>query len=320
MSSTIINFIINKFLANFLEIDTSKTNVSILTGKIKFENLKIKSEIFQTYNLPYFELLNGYVGGIDIDLKMPFFYNNPIKVKIKEIFVHAKVKNINKLKKEEELNTILQFKQNSLINSEQLLAEIEQMKKQNKENSKNKKSKNETKNANLPEIVKKIINNLLIDINDIVVRFDDDLSYKGIPYSIGLILKHIIVRSTRSNFELPSYIDEVIPLEEINYKLAKIEQLSVYMDLFDFEEELNYQSTISNKVLKKISSDSELKNFLGSELYFYSYCMSELLVHSKNFNAHQYLLYQLDLSVKISLNNDINNKKPILFMNNQSYS
>ena len=315
MSSTIINFIINKFLANFLEIDTSKTNVSILTGKIKFENLKIKSEIFQTYNLPYFELLNGYVGGIDIDLKMPFFYNNPIKVKIKEIFVHAKVKNINKLKKEEELNTILQFKQNSLINSEQLLAEIEQMKKQNRENSKNKKSINETKNANLPEIVKKIINNLLIDINDIVVRFDDDLSYKGIPYSIGLILKHIIVRSTRSNFELPSYIDEVIPLEEINYKLAKIEQLSVYMDLFDFEEELNYQSTISNKVLKKISSDSELKNFLGSELYFYSYCMSELLVHSKNFNAHQYLLYQLDLSVKISLNNDINNKKPILFMN-----
>ena len=193
MSSTIINFIINKFLANFLEIDTSKTNISILTGKIKFENLKIKSEIFQTYNLPYFELLNGYLGSLNIDLKMPFFYNHPIKVEIKEIFVYAKLKNINKLKKEEELRNILNFKKNLLLNTEQLWAEIEQIKRLNKENTKNKRFKKEDQALEaLPEIVKKIINNVLIDINDIVFRFDDDLSYKGIPYSMGLVLKHLL--------------------------------------------------------------------------------------------------------------------------------
>ena len=74
MTSTVLNVIFNKLLANFLEIDTSKTNISILSGRIKLENLKIKREIFEYYYIPYFELLHGYVGSLDIDLKMPFFY------------------------------------------------------------------------------------------------------------------------------------------------------------------------------------------------------------------------------------------------------
>ena len=320
MSSTIINFFINKFLANFLEIDTSKTNVSIFSGKIKFENLKIKSEIFQTYNLPYFELLNGYLGSLNIDLKMPFFYNHPIKVEIKEIFVYAKLKNINKLKKEEELRNILNFKKNSLLNTEQLWAEIEQIKRLNKENTKNKRFKKEDQALEaLPEIVKKIINNVLIDINDIVFRFDDDLSYKGIPYSMGLVLKHLIVRSTRSNYELPSDPNEVIPLGEVNYKVAKIEQLSVFMDLYDLDEELNYTKRISTKAIEKVNKtkNAEFKMFLKEELNFYYYCKSELLVHSQKENAHQYLLFQMNSSTNISLNNDVKNQKPILFMNTE---
>ena len=44
MSSAIINFIINKFLVNFLEIDATKTNISLIKGAIKFENLKIKRD------------------------------------------------------------------------------------------------------------------------------------------------------------------------------------------------------------------------------------------------------------------------------------
>ena len=315
MTSTVLNVIFNKLLANFLEIDTSKTNISILTGKIQLENLKIKREIFEYYYIPYFELLHGYVGSLDIDLKMPFFYNNPIKVKINQIFAHFRQKDINKLKKEEELHTILEYKKNLLINSEQLFAEIEEMKRQNKENNmQGKRFKREEKTEeNLPEIVQKIINNVLIDINEIVIRFDDDLSYKGIPFSMCVILNHITVRSTGKDFKLPESIDEVIPLQEMNYKVAKVEHLSVYMDLFDFEEELNFEKLISTEVYKDIKS--ELKYYLKEELSFYAYCMSELKVHSLEFQSHQYLLYQLNLTTHLTLNNNTKNKKqPILYM------
>ena len=316
MSSTIINFFINKFLANFLEIDTSKTDVSIFTGVIKLKNLKIKSEIFQTYNIPYFELLQGYVGSLDISLKMPFFYNNPIKVIIKQIFAHAKQKDINKLKKDEELHTILEYKKNLLLNMEQLFAEIEEIKRQNKENiNLNFESFNKDKKEgeNMPEIVQKIINNLLIEINDIVIRFDDDLSYKGIPFSMGIILQRIVIRSTGSDFKLRENPHEVIPLKDINYKVAMVEALSVFMDLYDFKEELDYKRIIANKKIESMNSD--LKNYLKDVSSFYSYCINELEVNSKNFNKHEYLLYQLNLLMRFSLNNNVKNKKPIFEMN-----
>ena len=315
MTSTVLNVIFNKLLANFLEIDTSKTNISILSGRIKLENLKIKREIFEYYYIPYFELLHGYVGSLDIDLKMPFFYNNPIKVKINKIFAHFRQKDINKLKKDEELHTILEYKKNLLINSEQLFAELEEMKRQNKENNMQAKrfKRDEKAEENLPEIVQKIINNVLIDINEIVIRFDDDLSYKGIPFSMCVILNHITVRSTGKDFKLPENIDEVIPLQEMNYKVAKVEHLSAYMDLFYFEEELNFEKLIVNGYDKDIKL--ELKNYLKEELRFYIYCLNELKIHSLHFDSHQYLLYQLNLTTNLTLNNNTKNKKqPILYM------
>ena len=186
--------------------------------------------------------------------------------------MHVKQKDINKLKKAEELNNIIEYNKNLLINTEQLLAQIEEVKRDNNESTK-------SKGNNENELVKQIINNLLIDVDGIVVRFDDDLSYKGVPYSIGVILKHIIIRSTQSDFKVPKNIDEVIPFGEINFKVANVEQLFIYMDCFNNEEDLDFNRFISPKVNNHISD--ELKYYLKEELNFYTYCMSELYVNYK---------------------------------------
>ena len=43
--------------------------------------------------------------------------------------------------------------------------------------------------------------------------------------------------------------------------------------------------------------------------------MSEIYVHSRHFEAHQYLLHQLDLSVKVAMNNNTENNKPKITVN-----
>ena len=307
MTSTILNFFFDKFLTNFIEIDTSKTAVSIFSGLIELKNLKIKSEVFQNFNIPYLELVHGYVGSMHIELKMPFFYDNPIKVIIKKIFFHARQKNINKLQKEEELKNLLEYKKQLLLNSEQFFAQIDEVKRQNKENIKRKEMFAKESVAE-PDLVQKIINNLLIEVNDVVFRFDDAISYKDVPFCLGVILDKIIVRSTREDFIIPKNLYEIIPFKEINYKVAMVDHFSIYMDCFNYEEELNFEKLISPKVTHKI--DVELRNYLKSQLNYYSYCMSELKIHAKKFDSHQYLLYHLDLSIKISLNSNAYNKKP----------
>ena len=304
MTSSLLNFIFENFLSSMLEIDTSKTNFSIFSGNIELNNLKIKDEIFQNLNLPFIEVVHGYVGALHISLQMPFFYDHTIKVFIDKIFFHARLKNINKLDKDEEIKNMQEFKKNQLLKTEQIKAQVEEVRRQNEENE-SKKSKGEKKS---PGLVQKIINNLSVEINDIVFKFDDEISYPDVPYSVGIILDSIIIRSTRSDFKIPANADEVIPYEEINFKVVEVDNFSIYMDCFDSKEELDFEKLISSKVTPKIKV--ELRTYLKDQLGFYSYCMSEVYVHSRKFDSHQYLLHQLDVSVKVALNDNPQNKEP----------
>ena len=98
MTTSILNFVFESYLSKFVEIDTSKTNFSLLSGDIELNNLKIKDEIFTMFDIPFIEVVTGYVGSIQIHLQMPFFYDHAIKVFVDKIFFHARSKNINKLK------------------------------------------------------------------------------------------------------------------------------------------------------------------------------------------------------------------------------
>ena len=296
--------VFDTFLSKFVEIDTSKTSFSLLSGKIKLQNLKIKDEIFQMFDLPFVEVAHGYVGTISIDLQMPFFYDHAIKVFVDKIFFHARLKNINKLNKQEEIKNIQNLKEQRLLSAEQVFAQVEDVKKQNSEKETNKKP--EEKKA--PGLVEKIINNLSVEISDIVFKLDDEISYPEIPYTFGVILDNVKIRSTRNDYKIPPDPDEIIPFEEINYKVVAIDNFTVYMDCFDDKEELNYEKLISPKVTQKI--DVNLRNYLRDKFAFYSYCMSEIYVHSRKFESHQYLLHQLDLSVHVAMNDNVMNKKP----------
>ena len=304
MTSSLLNYVFENFLSSIVEIDTTKTNVSILSGDIQLSNLKIKDEIFQNLNLPFIEVVHGYVGALNISLKMPFFYDHTIIVFVDKIFFHARLKNINKLDKDEEIKNMQEFKKNQLLKTEQIKAQVEEVKRQNQENE-SQKSKDEKKS---PGLVQKIINNLKVEINDVVFKFDDEISYPDVPYSIGIILDSINIRSTRSDFKIPENPQEVIPYEEINFKVVEVDNFSIYMDCFDSKEELDFEKLISNKVTPKIKV--ELRTYLKDQLGFYSYCMSEVYVHSRKFDSHQYLLHQLDLSVKLALNDNVQNKEP----------
>ena len=304
MTSSLINFIFENFLSSIVEIDTTKTNFSIFSGLIELKNLKIKDEIFQNLNLPFIEVVHGYVGTLLIDLQMPFFYDHPIKVFVDKIFFHARLKNINKLNEEEEIKNMEEFKKVQLLKTEQILAQIQDVQRQNQENE-SKKSKDEKKS---PGLVQKIINNLSVEINDIVFKFDDDISYPDIPYSVGMILDSVNIRSTRNDFKIPQNAEEAIPYEEINYKAVIVDNFSIYMDCFDSKEELDYERLISPKVNNKIKV--ELRNYLQDQFGFYTYCMSEVYVHSRKFDSHQYLLHQLDVTVNVALNDNPNNGEP----------
>ena len=64
---------------------------------------------------------------------------------------------------------------------------------------------------------KQIINSLHITIKNVIFRYDDNVFYKKIQYSLGLILEHLSLRSTKSDFQIPSNPDEIIQCEEESF-------------------------------------------------------------------------------------------------------
>ena len=156
-----MNFLVEKYLSNFVEIDTSQTKASIFSGIINLKNLKIKQEIFKSINLPYFEVVNGYIGNLLIKLKMPRFYKYPINVEVDKVFIHIRQIKIDKKMKDEEIKSMEEYKYRVLKDEEEL--------RQNWENV----GKEES------NIFQQIMNDLQIEIKQVIIHIDDTISTKN---------------------------------------------------------------------------------------------------------------------------------------------
>ena len=292
MASTVLNFIVENYLSNFIEIDPSQTKASLWSGEVQMSNVKIKKELFQTMNIPFLEVVHGYIGSIKIKMQMPMFYKYPIDVFIDKVFFHARQKDINEINQEEEIKNMEAYKLSTLQNQEILKSQLDAI---DKEES--------------AGIQKQIMSNLRIEINEVIFRYDDNVSYKKIPYSLGLILKQLSLLSTKSDFKKLDNPTEVLKYEEISYKKIFMEQLSIFWDCFNSEEELQFNNLIENSYYNVINS--QLKEYLGPQLDFYVYCLSEMNVHSKNDKIHQYILHNIEMKLNATINDNINkNLKP----------
>ena len=292
MSSSIINWVIDKYLSNILEINKEQTKSSIWSGEVEMSNLKIKPEIFTSMNLPYFELVHGYVGKMKIKMSLPRFYKYPIKLEIDKLFFHAKQKKLETIKKEVEIQNMEDYKNSKLLRREELENELINL-----------------KSDASPGMISEIINNLEININDICIRFDDEISYNLIPFSFGVLLKNLKIRTVDKNFKEPEK-GATIPFGEINNKILQMTNLSIFLDTYEMEEKL---IPFNQQVLKTENTeikDEKLKTFLGPILDYYSYCLTETYENIKNPKSHQYLAYNLGFLLKLSMNENLKNGNP----------
>ena len=313
MTSSIINFVINKFLSNFLEINPNQVYISLLSGELNLKNIKIKQKALEYINIDYLQLINGYIGSLRILLQMPYFYENPISIYINDIYVYAKQKKIENINEKDISKYLRANKASKLSSEEQIYQQIDEM-------------NNVTEN-----FVNQLINNLNIYINNIVFRFEDDISNPKIPFSLGLIVSSLNIISFNELYEHDnnSFYGEQKTISrksskkitinknslylsdnsnEISDKKIIVKKLYLFMDCFDKSEELIYDKLIEEKM--KIKSSEIFDDYIDDMGQFYYYCQSELNVHCNNKNIHEYIFYKLNLDINFSMNFNLENNNP----------
>ena len=266
MTSTIVNYFIDNYLSNFLEINPEETQANLWAGTVELKNIKFKESIFQTLNLPYLELVQGYIGRIKAKLTLPLFYNYPIQLEIDNVFLHARQKSVNNLSKNDQINIFENNKKAQLKNDEELYIQMNKL-------------KNES-----PGYIQQIINNIQIICDNIFLIFDDEVSYSS-PFNIGISLNQLTYFATKDD-----YNDENINIEEsdIKYKRIRIKGFSIFLDYFNDVKDLNYENKIIQSEIEKI--DEKVKNYLKVKLNFYAYCISQLNVYVKMKNHTYYII------------------------------
>ena len=292
MANNIINCIIDKYRNNILEINKDLTKSSLFTGEIQMANLKIKPEIFTLLNLPFFELVHGYVGKLRIKVQLPRVHLHPIKVEVENVFFHSKQKKLSNIKKESEIKFMEGFKNMRLQSLEEFKNQL-----------------NDSQDEQNPNMLSKLINNIEINVSNVCIRFDDDISYTAMPFCFGILIKNIKLKSVDKEFkEVESKYS--LPFEEINNKIIKIDNFSIYLDTFENEGTLvEYNKKIIDTPNTQIQ-DAKFQTFLGPMLDYYRYCLSETYEHINNYDAHNYLLFNLCILFKVSINENLKNGKP----------
>ena len=278
MSKSIVNFIIDTYLSSLIEIDTKSVKASLLKGTVSLSNLKFKPSFFDSMDLPNIEILNGYIGSLDIKVSVPLFYNNPFKVKISKVFFNAQQRNVNNISEQNEIARMEKIKMNKLNNLEGIAVHIEKYMKEATESQ--------------LTMCQKIISNLDIEINDVFFRFEDSVTSSKTAHVMGIVIKNIMISPIENNIN-GNYIGKEIKVSNMNMFLDSL------ADKVD---------SIINSEGCNVEVDEALAKSLGDQKDFYIFFMDEITNKNTIFTAHQYLLYNCDFDSKVIVNKDINTK------------
>jgi vacuolar protein sorting-associated protein 13A/C len=117
----------------------------------------------------------GKVGRIFVDVPVTGLLSSPLKIEISEVFVVVRPKRYEEFNREAIEKTFIESTQSTLDKLEEYYkSKLEIIK-----------SESSVVNA----IINRLIDNIQVDVQNICIRFEDDVSNPKMPYAIGITLQ-----------------------------------------------------------------------------------------------------------------------------------
>lgn len=201
--------VLNKVLGDFVEnLNADQLNISVFSGSVNLENLRIKQDALDAFGLPY-AIRQGTIGKIKVEIPWTSLSSSPLKIEVESVFVQVVSSPTHEWVAKNQEKRLLKNKQSELAgfelyNSEQLAAVSEP--------------------GYLEKLITKVLNNLQISVIGIHIRIDDfESSIK--PYCVGVVVKSVSAYTCNASWRR-EYFDQ----GPVAYKLAQVEGFCVFLD------------------------------------------------------------------------------------------
>ena len=211
MNGAIVN-LLNKILGRWVEnFNSEQLNLSIFSGVVVLEDLKLRSDIIQVLGLP-FEVCSSSVGKIQIKIPWTAWYSNPLSIEISNVCIYLKPIHQDSWCEESERSILVEHKK-------YLLEQFEIMHPDYSEVS--------TESGFLRSLVSRLVDNVQIEIKNVYLRFEDSINYSE-PFAMGLVLSEATIYTCNELWE-PNFQTNTSEC----FKLIQVENLTVFIDYGD---------------------------------------------------------------------------------------
>ncbi|TEB35046.1 hypothetical protein FA13DRAFT_1915662 [Coprinellus micaceus] len=212
----VLNVLFNRILAPYVEnLDLNQVGYGIAQGQLTLHNLRLKKGVLDKFQLPV-DVIEGHLGTFTLSLHWMNLGNQPVEILIEDVYllvVPSPQTNVNAA--EEEARK--QAAKAERLESAELLhvrggAEAQ--------------SDSPQTQGLIQSLITKVINNVQVTINNIHVRYEDDISVPGHSFAAGVTLENFSAVSVDGQWK-PSFIESTAGAI---HKLAKLECLAIYFD------------------------------------------------------------------------------------------
>ncbi|XP_043520214.1 vacuolar protein sorting-associated protein 13 isoform X3 [Frieseomelitta varia] len=214
---SIVAELLNKVLGEYIQnLDYSQLKLSLWGGDVVLTDLLIKETALDVLDLPI-RLEYGRLG--KLILKIPFkdMWNGQIDAVVEELFVLVVPSSQVAYDAEKEAKIHLEAKRAELARVEK------------KKQLADTKSQEKLDDSMVEKLIARMIKNIHIEIKKIHVRYEDHISFKDHPFSVGFTLSTFTLESCTDSWETTGNLKDMYAIPQI-YKLCTLDGLAVYLN------------------------------------------------------------------------------------------
>ena len=208
MNKAVAN-VLNRVLGDFIkDLNSDQLNISVFSGNISLENLNLNENILHLLGLP-FDLQHGSVGKIHVKIPWTSLLSSSLSIEISDVYAYVTPSHPTNWKEAKEIEHIHAAKTSSL-------AQFEAM---------NAPDLGDTSSPGyFANYATTIVNNIQISINNIYVRYEDNISSTDV-FAIGLSLRNLSIQTCDQSWK-PHYSSDA----DICYKLIELKEFQCFCD------------------------------------------------------------------------------------------
>ncbi|KAL0951191.1 hypothetical protein HGRIS_007919 [Hohenbuehelia grisea] len=236
----VLNIVFNRILAPYVEnLDMNQVKYGIAAGSVELNNLRLKKGALDKFRLPV-DVSEGFLGKFVLKLHWMNLGNEPVQIKIEDVFLLVTPSGQTKVDPQEEEERAQASKQERLEN-----AELLHMGGQAESTDDSPQTQ-----GLIQSLIAKVLNNLQIEVNRVHIRYEDRYSVPGHLFAAGITLSEFKTRSVNEKWE-PAFVGSTAG---VIHKLATLHSLAVYFDT-DCESVAGRSPSEFSKIFKNMINE-----------------------------------------------------------------